>query len=209
MVLIKNLVKKYKQSTILNNISVSFESGEIHGLIGRNGSGKTVFLKCVCGLIPHTSGSISINNKIIGKDMEIAPDTGAIIESPGFLMGYSGYENLKMLSMFKKVISKDQIKEVMTSVGLDSNDKKHVRHYSMGMKQRLGLAQAIMESPSLLILDEPMNGLDNQGVQDFRSILMNLKSKGTTIILATHNMEDINLLCDHVYQMDAGVLKPL
>ena len=187
-------------------ISVDFEAGEIHGLIGRNGSGKTVLMKCICGFMQPTAGSIFVDGMQVGKDVDIPQNLGVIIEAPGFLPGYSGFKNLKFLADIQKKADAAKIKAVMQRVGLDPESKKHVSKYSLGMRQRLGIAQAIMEDPDILILDEPMNGLDNHGVEDIRNLLLNLKEEGKTILIASHSAEDIAVLCDTVHEMDAGVL---
>lgn len=206
VITIKNATKQFREAVVLNNISVTFEKGKVHGLIGRNGSGKTMLMKCICGLVPLTSGEIAVNNKIIGKDTDIPKDVGVIIETPGFLPGYSAYSNLKFLAAINGKIGKEEIRNAIKSVGLDPNDKKKVGKFSLGMRQRLGLAQAIMENPDILILDEPMNGLDKDGVKDMRKYLLNLKAQGKTILVASHSAEDIDILCDTVYEMDKGVM---
>mgnify|MGYP004595091457 CR=1 FL=1 len=203
---VNHVTKKFKEATVLRDVNVEFNKGEIHGLIGRNGSGKTMLMKCICGLVPITSGTIIINQKQIGKDIQIPDNIGAIIETPGFLPSYSGYHNLLFLSKIKGIISRDQIKQSIRKVGLNPEDKKPVGKYSLGMRQRLGLAQAIMENPELLILDEPMNGLDKEGVSDMRTLLLELKRQGKTIILASHSAEDIDVLCDGVSEMEHGKL---
>lgn len=203
---VNHVTKKFKEATVLRDVNVEFNKGEIHGLIGRNGSGKTMLMKCICGLVPITSGTIIINQKQIGKDIQIPDNIGAIIETPGFLPSYSGYHNLLFLSKIKGIISRDQIKQSIRKVGLNPEDKKPVGKYSLGMRQRLGLAQAIMENPELLILDEPMNGLDKEGVSDIRTLLLELKRQGKTIILASHSAEDIDVLCDGVSEMEHGKL---
>ena len=206
---INNLTKKFKDVTVLNNISVSFEKGKIHGLIGRNGSGKTMLMKCICGIVPPTSGEIKVHGKRIGKGTDIPQNIGVIIEDPGFLPGYSAYNNLKFLAVIKNKIGKNEIREAIKSVGLNPDDKKKVGKFSLGMRQRLGLAQAIMENPELLILDEPMNGLDKEGVADMRQYLLDLKAQGKTILIASHSAEDIDVLCDTVSEMDKGVLSAI
>ncbi len=203
---IKDLTKKFKEVTVLNDISVEFESGKVHGLIGRNGSGKTMLMKCICGIVPYKIGEIRVNDKIIGKDVDIPANVGVIIETPGFLPNYSGFDNLKFLAKISNKIGANEIKSAIKSVGLNPDDKKHVGKYSLGMRQRLGLAQAIMENPDLLILDEPMNGLDKDGVKDMRQYLLDLKAQGKTILIASHSAEDIDVLCDTVCEMDKGVL---
>ena len=201
---VTNLTKKFKEAVVLNNVSVSFESGQVHGLIGRNGSGKTMLMKCICGMVPPTSGEIRVHNKVIGKDVDIPENVGVIIETPGFLPGYSAFNNLKFLAAIKNKIGKEEIRKAIQSVGLDPDDKKKVGKFSLGMRQRLGLAQAIMEDPELLILDEPMNGLDKSGVVEMRQYLLDLKAKGKTILIASHSAEDIDVLCDTVHEMDKG-----
>ncbi|MCH5260993.1 MAG: ATP-binding cassette domain-containing protein, partial [Lachnospiraceae bacterium] len=171
-----NLTKRFKEAVVLDNISVNFEQGKVHGLIGRNGSGKTMLMKCICGIVPYKTGTVLVNGKQIGKDVDIPQNVGVIIETPGFIPNYSGFNNLKFLAKINNRIGPNEIREAISSVGLDPDDKKHVGKYSLGMRQRLGLAQAIMEDPELLILDEPMNGLDKDGVKDMRQYLLDLKT---------------------------------
>ena len=209
MISVDKLTKKFGSTVVLKEISISFESGKIHGIIGRNGSGKTVFMKCICGLTPMTGGNVIVNGKKIGVDCEIIPNAGVIIETPGFLNNLSGYSNLKNLSSLTGKIGKAEICSAISRVGLNPNDKKHVGKYSLGMRQRLGLAQAIMENPDILILDEPMNGLDKDGVADMRKYLLDLKKQGKTILIASHSAEDIDVLCDTVYEMDKGKLEKI
>lgn len=204
MIEINKVTKRFREFTALNDITVSFEKGKIHGIIGRNGSGKTVLFKCICGFLKTDKGDIRIDGKKVGTDIEVPSDMGMIIENTGFLPGYSGYRNLSFLARINNRISKKEIAGAMEMVGLDIRMKKHVAKYSMGMKQRLGIAQAIMENPSLLILDEPMNGLDNQGVEDIRTLLMRLREERKTILLASHSKEDISTLCDTVTELDKG-----
>ena len=207
MIQVHNVDLIIKKGHILQGVSVSFEKGRIHGLIGRNGSGKTMLMKCICGFVKPTTGTITVNGKVIGKDCDFPDNTGIIIETPGFIPYYSGYTNLKLLADLHGKITKDDIRKTMEQVGLDPDLKRHVRKYSLGMRQRLGLAQAIMENPDLLILDEPMNGLDKDGVSDMRQYLLNLKEQGKTILIASHSTEDIDILCDTVCEMDKGKLE--
>lgn len=206
---VRNVFLTLGKTEILKDISVSFECGKIHGLIGRNGSGKTMLMKCICGFVKPTSGEIIVSGKRIGKDCDFPDNTGIIIETPGFIPYYSGYKNLKLLADLHGKITKDDIRKTMEQVGLDPLLKRHVRKYSLGMRQRLGLAQAIMENPDILILDEPMNGLDKDGVRDMRQYLLDLKAKGKTILIASHSAEDIDVLCDTVYEIDKGKLSAL
>lgn len=203
---VQNVVKRFRDQVVLKNMSISFEKGQIHGIVGRNGSGKTVLFKCICGLMHPEEGVILVNGKRVGRDVDMPEDIGAIIEAPGFLPNYSGYKNLRFLANIRRKIGKEEILNVLKTVGLDPESRKHVGKYSLGMRQRLGIAQAIMEDPEILILDEPMNGLDNAGVQDIRALLLELKAQGKTILLASHNHEDIAALCDTVHEMDGGVL---
>lgn len=204
---VQNVVKRFRDQVVLKNVSISFEKGQIHGIVGRNGSGKTVLFKCICGLMHPEEGVILVNGKRVGRDVDMPEDIGAIIEAPGFLPNYSGYKNLRFLANIRRKIGKEEIVNVLKTVGLDPESRKHVGKYSLGMRQRLGIAQAIMEDPEILILDEPMNGLDNAGVQDIRALLLELKAQGKTILLASHNHEDIAALCDTVHEMDGGVLE--
>lgn len=205
-IVIKNLTKKFKESVVLDNVNISFEKGKVHGLIGRNGSGKTMLMKSICGIVPPTSGEIVVGGKRIGKDTDIPKNVGVIIETPGFIPNYSAYSNLKFLAALNNRIGKNEIRNAIKSVGLDPDDKKRVGKFSLGMRQRLGLAQAIMEDPELLILDEPMNGLDKDGVADMREYLLALKKQGKTLLIASHSAEDIDILCDTVCEMDKGRL---
>lgn len=203
---VQNVVKRFRDQVVLKNVSISFEKGKIHGIVGRNGSGKTVLFKCICGLMHPEEGVILVNGKRVGRDVDMPENIGAIIEAPGFLPNYSGYKNLRFLANIRRKIGKEEILNVLKTVGLDPESRKHVGKYSLGMRQRLGIAQAIMEDPEILILDEPMNGLDNAGVQDIRALLLELKAQGKTILLASHNHEDIATLCDTVHEMDGGIL---
>lgn len=206
MIEISHISKSFQTYRALDDVSLDIEKGKIYGIIGRNGSGKTVLFKCICGFLKTDSGEIKVDGKIIGKEIEAPQNAGIIIENPGFLSAYSGYQNLKFLADINKKIGKQEIRDVLEKVGLDPTIKKPVGKYSLGMRQRLGIAQAIMENPSLLILDEPMNGLDYQGVKDVRKILLDLKEEGKTILLASHNREDIAFLCDETVHIDHGKL---
>ena len=194
------------KTAILNDVTVSLEAGKIHGLIGRNGSGKTMLMKCICGFIRPTRGVVVVDGKRVGKDVDFPKNMGIIIETPGFIPYYSGYKNLKLLAGLRNKIGKEEIIQAMERTGLDPKLKRHVKKYSLGMRQRLGLAQAIMEDPDILILDEPMNGLDKDGVEDMRRYLIDLREHGKTILIASHSSEYISVLCDAVYEMEKGVL---
>ena len=201
-----NVTKRFGTSEVLKDVSINFEKGKIHGLIGRNGSGKTMLMKCICGFVPVSEGKILVDNKEIGKDIDVPESIGAIIETPGFLYGYSGYNNLKFLASIRNKISKEKIRQTIQMVGLNPDSKKHVGKYSLGMRQRLGLAEAIMEDPEILLLDEPMNGLDKHGVGEMRGLFRSFADQGKTIIMANHSSEDIEVLCDTVHEMDLGVI---
>lgn len=195
---------KIGKATILQDICMEMEEGHIYGFVGRNGSGKTMLMKCICGFIHVTDGEITVRGRRVGTDMDFPQDMGIIIENPGFITYYSGRKNLRLLADVNHKIGEKEICEAMELVGLDPDSRLHVGKYSLGMRQRLGLAQALMEDPSLLILDEPMNGLDTQGVEDVRKILKGLREQGKTIIMASHNMEDIEHLCDKVWRLEHG-----
>lgn len=204
---VEQAVKKFKEVTALNQVNVRFEKGKIHGIIGRNGSGKTVLFKAICGFMKLDSGTILINSKPV--KLAAAQDVGIIIEEPGFIDSMNGFKNLKLLASIKRTITDKEIKEAIKEVGLDPNNRKHVGKYSLGMRHRLAIAQAIMEKPELLILDEPMNGLDKYGVVEIRALLKRLNEQGITIILSSHYAEDIEALCDTVCEMDNGNLQVL
>lgn len=204
MIEIKHLTKKFGDVSVVDDISMTFEHGMIYGLVGRNGSGKTMLMKHILGFVHATAGSILVDGKEIGKDIDLPQNIGAIIENPGFLPEYSGMKNLKLLAMIRGRIGREEVQQAMHMVGLDPASKKHVGKYSLGMKQRLGLAQALMEDPEILLLDEPMNGLDNEGVREIREILLQQKEKGKILVIASHNKEDIDVLCDEIFYLDKG-----
>lgn len=204
---VENASKSFKNHKVLDNVSLSCESGKIYGIVGYNGSGKTVLFKSICGFYHLDEGEIWIQGKKMKKDMDMLTNAGIIIEEPSFLRNQSGYRNLDFLYRLRNRKDKAHIFEVMRKVGLDPESKKHVGNYSLGMRQRLAIAQAIMEDQPILILDEPMNGLDKKGVQDMRDFFEGQKKEGKTILMASHNKEDIDVLCDEVYEMDKGILE--
>jgi ABC-2 type transport system ATP-binding protein len=206
---IDHVNKDFGPEHVLRDVCHDFEEGKIHGIVGNNGSGKTVLMKCICGFLLPTKGKVFVHNKQVGKDVDFPESLGLIIETPGFLPGLTGKKNLKILASLRGKIDATTIGEAMKRVGLDPHMKKPVNKYSLGMRQRLGIAQAIMENPRLLILDEPFNGLDKQGVLHMRELILSLRNQGKTIILASHNAQDIEVLCDTVCEMDSGVLTPL
>lgn len=203
---VQNIYKRFGEDTVLTGVSHDFEEGRIHGIAGNNGSGKTVLMKCICGFLLPSKGKILVRSKQVGKDMDFPGDLGLIIETPGFLPNLTGLKNLEILASLKKQIDREAIRQTIRRVGLDPDMKKPVGKYSLGMRQRLGIAQAIMENPSILILDEPLNGLDKNGVHHMHELIKELRGQGKTIILASHNQTDIDELCDTVCEMDAGIL---
>lgn len=203
---VKDVGLLIKKDAILQHVNMNLEYGKIYGLVGRNGSGKTMLMKCICGFVKTTSGEIFVEGMKIGKDVDFPQNVGIIIETPGFIPYYSGYRNLKILAGLRKRIGKQEVMETLEIVGLKGAEHKLVRKYSLGMRQRLGLAQAMMEKPDIYFLDEPMNGLDNEGVEEMRDILLRLKKEGKTVLLVSHNNEDIQTLCDEIYNISHGVL---
>lgn len=204
MIEIKHLSKIIDKNIILDDINMKLDYGKVYGLVGRNGCGKTMLMRHILGFVYSTKGSITIDGKVLGKDIDMPENVGAIIENPGFIPEYPGFKNLKILAAIKGKIKNDGIREAMKLTGLDPDDKKHVGKYSLGMKQRLGIAQAVMENPDILLLDEPMNGLDNEGVQEIRKLLLKRKEMGNLIVIASHNEEDIRVLCDEIFYFDKG-----
>ena len=200
---VEGVYKRFGTDTVLKDISRSFERGRIHGIVGNNGSGKTVLMKCICGFLIPDGGSITVNGERVGVDVDFPRDMGLIIETPGFLPNVTGMKNLEILASLNKKIGLREIAASMRAAGLDPSMNKPVGKYSLGMRQRLGIAQAIMENPSLLI---PLNGLDKHGVTEMRQLIKGLKEQGKTILLASHNQGDIDELCDTVCEMDAGVM---
>lgn len=201
---VENACLTINKNVILDNVSLEAGKGEIVGIVGRNGSGKTMLMKCICGFIPLTSGRITVDGKEVGKDVDFPASTGVIIETPGFVPYYTGFHNLKILSEIGTRISDERIKEAMKLVGLDPGLKRHVGKYSLGMRQRLGIAQAIMEDQRILILDEPFNGLDADGVGDIRKLLLEYKEQGRTVLIASHIAQDIDILCDKTIFLNKG-----
>ena len=195
-----------KKAKLLQDVNLTLQSGMVYGLRGRNGSGKTVLMKCICGFMQPTEGTISVDGKVLHKDMDFLPSAGIIIEEPGFFPNYSGFKNLKILAGIQNRITDIKIREAMEMVGLDPSMKKPVGKYSLGMRQRLGIAQAMMEDPDILILDEPTNGLDEDGVEWFRQFILEQKERGKLILLASHSREDVEMLSDEVWYMEKGHL---
>lgn len=209
MIIVDDISLVIKNKSVLSNIDLELKHGEICGLIGSNGSGKTMLMKCICGFVKPTKGKVVVHDRIIGKDVDYICDAGIIIENPGFIPYYSGFENLKILADVNRKINKEQIINTMRQLGLNPNVRIPVGKYSLGMRQRLGIAQAIMENPSILILDEPMNGLDKDGVKLVRELLLELRKEGKCILLTSHNQDDIRMLCDRKYEMENGSLQEI
>lgn len=206
---VDNVSKKINGRILLDGINLNVPVGSISGILGHNGAGKSMLLRIISGLVFPTSGEVRIFGKILGKDIEFPVNTGILIEEPGLLPQYSGFENLFLLSRIRNLIDKKRIQDIIQLVGLDPYDKRPTKNYSTGMRQRLGLAIAIMENPELLLLDEPITGLDPQGVEEIHELLQGLNKKGVTILLTSHSKEEVNLLCDAVYQMNSGKLVPV
>lgn len=206
MIDVVHLTKKYESRLILNDINVRFEAATIYGIVGTNGCGKTTLLRCICGFSSPTQGKVMISNKEIGKDIDFAPMMGVILETPGFIAQYSAKENLQILASYSGRKNINEIEQVIRKVGLNPSDKRPVGKYSLGMRQKLGIAQAIMDNPKYLMLDEPFNGLDSTGQSDMHILLQEQKAKGTTVILVSHNVSDITQACDVVYEMHEGKL---
>ncbi len=203
---VKNVSKSFKGIPVLNDINITCRSRKIYGIIGYNGSGKTVLFKCICGFLHVDSGEISVNGRVMGKEMDMLEHAGIIIEEPGYIRNLSGYRNLEYLYRITHKKDPAVIHSIMLKVGLDPQSRKKVCHYSLGMRQRLAIAQATMEDQAILILDEPMNGLDKEGVAEMRKFFLEQKERGKLILLASHNKDDIELLCDEVYEMNHGIL---
>ena len=205
IVKVENVTKYFKQEKVLDDVNMNLETGHIYGIVGKNGAGKTVLFKIIAGFIKPSSGKVTVAGKIIGVDRDFPDSLGLIIETPGFLSQYNAYQNLLYLANINNKISKEDVKESIRMVRLDPGSNKKVGKFSLGMRQRLGIAQAIMENPNLIILDEPMNGLDKKGIEDVKELLLKLKGDGKTILMASHYAEDMEI-CDEVFQMEDGKL---
>src|SRR5699024_2554363 len=205
---IRNATKRFKDKTVFENISLNFEKGKSYGFIGYNGCGKSVFFKTICGFSRLTEGEVICNVKVIGRDMDFIQDAGVVIETPEFINDYSGFKNLKLLAQVQNKIGDKEILETLEMVGLSNDKDKKVRKYSLGMKQKLRLAQAFMEKTKILILDEPMNGLDKKSVLVVRSILNRFVNNGGTLLMTSHNAEDIQTCCEYIYEFDNQMISP-
>lgn len=201
---LKNISKTIKGTTILEDVNLLFQSGQIYGLRGRNGCGKTMLMRTICGLMLPTGGEVVIDGKVLHKDIAFPESIGALIENPSFLPQYTGYKNLKMLGELGGCISDAQIEAALEQVGLEVKDKRTYRKYSLGMKQKLGIANAIMGEPDIIILDEPINALDEESVARVKDCLIELRDKGKLIIIACHDKEELEYLSDVIFKMDEG-----
>ncbi|MFQ7574076.1 MAG: ATP-binding cassette domain-containing protein [Lachnospira sp.] len=200
---LENVSKKIKKATILDNISLTMEGGHVYGLKGKNGSGKTMLMRAICGLI-NTEGTVDINGKVLGKDISFPESIGVLIENPAFVSNYTGFKNLKVLASIQNRIGESEIKNALEQVGLDPDDKRTFRKYSLGMKQKLGIAAAFMENPEIIILDEPINALDEAGARQVHEILEEHKKRGAIIIIACHDKEELEMLSDEIIEISEG-----
>lgn len=206
-IIIENYSKTLNQSEVLKNVNLTLSGGKIYGLKGKNGSGKTMLMRAICGLIVPTKGSVQIDDYVLGEKKSFPDSVGLLLENPAFLKNYTGYKNLKMLADIQKKVGEKEVREAIQRVGLDPDDKRTYRKYSLGMKQRLGIVAAIMEHPKLLILDEPINALDEAGAKLVRDILSEEKSRGALCIIACHDTEELNYLSDEIIEISDGEIK--
>lgn len=207
VVVVENVSKRIGKRIVLDHVSLVIPPGQIYGISGPNGAGKSMLLRVIAGLVYPTEGRVFVFGKELGRDIEFPEQTGAVIEKPGFLTHYSGLRNLELLASIRNQITRDEIVAAMKQVGLNPEDRRPVRTYSTGMLQRLGLAQALMEKPKLLLLDEPTSSLDRQGIADFHVLLKQLRSSGVTVLLTSHSAEELKNLCDAVFWMERGQLE--
>lgn len=203
---IKNITKIIKKNTVLDNISLTMSSGKIYGFQGINGSGKTMLMRCIIGLIHPTSGRISINGKFLGKDIEFPESIGFLLENPAFLDGYTGIENLRMLTKLNRNLTDTELNTILDKVELTDAGNKKYKKYSLGMKQRLGIAAAVMEHPDILILDEPTNALDTNGINIVKDIIVSERNRGTLVIISCHDTDLLINLSDEIFRLQAGQL---
>ncbi len=201
---VENLSKEIKNLRVLNKINLELNKGKIYGFRGKNGSGKTMLFRALCGLIKPTEGTVEINGQVLGEHISFPDSVGVIIEYPGFLPSLSGYENMKLIAEINNKIGEKEIKEIIEAVGLDPEDKKKFKKYSLGMKQRLGIAQALMENPELIILDEPTNALDSEAVLSIKELLFNKKKENKLILIASHDKEELEVLSDEIFYIENG-----
>lgn len=205
--IVNNVSKQLKGKTILSNIYLNLKGGNIYGFVGENGSGKTMLFRAISGLMDISEGEILLNEKVLHKDMKVLPNLGIMIENAGLYPELTGLDNLKLLAKLNRKIGETEIREAIKKVGLDADDKRTFRKYSLGMKQRIVFAQAIMEKPDILLLDEPTNALDEKGIHSIRQIIYEEKQRGALILIASHNKEDIQILSDEIYYVENGTVK--
>lgn len=202
----ENATKTIRGRTVLRKVSLKLESGTVYGFMGRNGSGKTMLFRALSGLISLTEGTVTWEGKTLHKDLSVLPDLGLVLENVGLYPNLTGLENLTYLASLRRRIGEPELRAALTRVGLDPEDKRSYRRYSLGMKQRLAIAQAVMEAPAVIMLDEPTNGLDREGVELIRTLILEEKARGALILLASHNTEDVRLLADEIYRIENGVV---
>lgn len=201
---LNNVTKKIKGNIVADHVNLTLHSGVVYGLCGYNGCGKTMLMRLIAGLILPSDGEILFDGKVLGKEIDFPESMGILIENPAFLGGMSGFENLKLLASMKGIISDDTIMNTIRRVGLDPKDKKKYRKYSLGMKQRLGIASAVMEAPDLVILDEPTNALDANGVEITKKLIAEEKKRGALVIMTCHDREILEGICDIIYTIEHG-----
>lgn len=204
---VKNITKVIRGTTVLDSVSMEMKSGEIVGLRGENGSGKTMLMRMIAGLIFPTQGSVQIDGRVLGKELAFPEEMGILLENPTFLENYTGYQNLRMLASIQNRIGEEEIKKAIRRVGLEWDDRKKYRKYSLGMKQRLGIAAAVMEMPQLIILDEPSNALDDQGCEMLRQIIREEKARNALILVSSHDGSLLEEIADTIYIMKNGHLQ--
>lgn len=203
---VKKLCKKIQQNDILNDVNLEMERGKIYGFMGINGSGKTMLMRCICGLVRPTSGEVIIEGKKLGVEMDFPESMGALIENPGFIEHYSAFDNLMELASIKRIAGTDEVKKILNEVGLEYANKKRVKKYSLGMRQKLGIAIAFFENPDILILDEPFNALDQVSMDKVKKMILERKEQGKLILLSCHNKEDLEILSDEIYKIENGYI---
>ena len=209
MLKISGLSKKFKKRVIIDNVDLELNFGNLYGFIGPNGSGKSVFFKTICGFLKADGGTVALDDKVIGKDIDFLPELGVLIEKPGFIENYTQFENLKYLAQINNIINDEDIRAALEMVGLDLDNNEKVKNFSLGMRQRLAIAQAIMENQKIIILDEPFNGLDKQGAAKIKQLLLELKSPDRLILLTSHISGDIEELSDYIFEFTAGKIVPV
>lgn len=202
VVAVEHLSKRIGRSMVLDDITLSMRGGCVYGLHGANGSGKTMLMRAICGLIRPTQGAVLVDDKVVGKQIPFPPSIGSLIENPAFLDGYTALENLRLLAQIRRVVSEEGIRQVLDDVGLDPNDRRSYRKFSLGMRQRLGIAAAVMESPKLIVLDEPTNGLAADGVLGLRSVLERHRDDGALIVVASHDRDELTRMSDELFKID-------